>query len=389
MTNWHTRIQRTQHFAKVLSELGYACFVLNPYLGRQFSKPYLLDPTPRFALLGSRLLELHVRLRDEPLFHGRLLSVTENHRISEALSALGGVSGGLVQILSLPTWLDIALDLRRKFGWPIVYDCHDLLTGFRGIGDDVKNHEPRLFEAADFVIFSSDYLLELHTESKPWLRCKSATLRNATEVDHFARVAKPVRRTMPSSPRVGYFGALDEWFDADAIRECAFRRPDVKFQLIGRIEHEPVRRLDRIANVELCGEIAYEHLPDFMADFDVGLIPFKKMPLTLATNPIKLYEYFSGGIPVVSTRLPELEMFGDLVYLANDTPEFADRLQEALTETGQDRRCRRVAVARRETWHARAAELLRLCGGVVSPAATDAQLAESHDPGMAVSVSSA
>jgi glycosyltransferase involved in cell wall biosynthesis len=376
MTNWHTRIQRTQHFAKVLSEMGYPCFVLNPYLGRQFPKPYFVDPTPRFGLLGSRLLELHVRLRDEPLFHGRLLRAAENRRIAGVLSALHSVSGTLVQILSLPTWLDIAVDLRRKFGWPIVYDCHDLLAGFGGIDDEVKNHEPRLFEEADFVIFSSDYLQDLHTKNKSWLKCKSAILRNATEVGHFGKFAKSPRRSVASSPRVGYFGALDEWFDADIIRECAFRRPDVKFQVIGRVENEAVGRLRPLPNVELCGEIAYEHLPDFMADFDVALIPFKKIPLTLATNPIKLYEYFSGGIPVVSTRLPEIEMFGDLVYLADNRLEFADRLEEALTETGQDLRRRRIAIACRETWHARAAELLRLSTDVVSPLRADAHTAE-------------
>jgi hypothetical protein len=95
------------------------------------------------------------------------------------------------------------------------------------------------------------------------------------------------------------------------------------------------------------------------AQFDLGLIPFLRNELTLATNPIKLYEYFSHGLPVVSTRLPEVGLFGDLVYLADDPESFAAQVERAAEETDQSLRERRIAIARQESWACRAEELLQ------------------------------
>jgi len=112
-------------------------------------------------------------------------------------------------------------------------------------------------------------------------------------------------------------------------------------------------------NVALEGEIAYRDLPRRMSNFDVAVIPFLRMPLTMATNPLKLYEYFCLGIPVVSTRLPEIEPFGDLVYLADTPGEFLRGVEQAVADNDPARRARRKAVAEGNTWRARCEEISR------------------------------
>jgi hypothetical protein len=73
----------------------------------------------------------------------------------------------------------------------------------------------------------------------------------------------------------------------------------------------------------------------------------------VCTNPIKLYEYFAAGLPVVSSRLPEVENYGDLVYLADSAEEFAARVRQALAEANPLLRRRRVQVANTESWSVR------------------------------------
>lgn len=356
MTNWHTRIQRTQHLAQAVAAQGHSSAVLNPYLGRQFPSLYCRDSGSRFGVLSRGLAELHIRVRDEPLYHERVLRPEEARRLADELAELAVFSGGVVQVLSLPTWLDTAAELRTRFGWPIIYDCHDLLSGFDGIGADVLQKETDLLKQSDLVIFSSDYLRDHHLHEQPGLCGKVVVLRNAADFAHFSAVER-VRR-VDAIPMAGYFGALDDWFDVDAIRLCAAKRPDLRFQLIGRISNERVRRLDKLPNVQLMGEVPYGRLPEMLANFDVALIPFQRTPLTLAANPIKLYEYFAGGVPVVSAALPEVEMFGSLVYLAQTPEEFAARVDQALVEAGTDRKDRRKVTARENTWESRAVELI-------------------------------
>ena len=72
----------------------------------------------------------------------------------------------------------------------------------------------------------------------------------------------------------------------------------------------------RLGNVKLLGERPYAELPAYLQQFDAAIIPFKMTELTQSTNPVKLYEYLSAGVPVVASPMPELVAVGDLVYLA-------------------------------------------------------------------------
>ena len=358
MADIHARIQRTQHLALTLAAAGHLSFLLNPHLGRQFPRVYFRDPISKFGLLAPRLAELHIRLQTEPVYHARLLSSSESSRLADAIAALSGFAGnGIQQILSLPTWLDAALLLRARFGWPIVYDCHDLIAGFRGVSSDIVDAESRMLAEADLVLFSSEHLRDQHVKRFENIAGKSAILRNAVDPQHFRGVFEKRQSRAPTGI-AGYFGALDEWFDIEAIRACAKRFPERRFQLIGRVEYEPIRSLAQCPNVEFLGEVSYDKLPELAAQFDVALIPFRVTPLTRATNPIKLYEYFICGLPVVSSRLPEVELFQDLVYLADRPEDFPDCLARAFEENCADRPARRIEAALRETWTARAAQLL-------------------------------
>ena len=49
---------------------------------------------------------------------------------------------------------------------------------------------------------------------------------------------------------------------------------------------------------------AKRYVPAYCAGFDVGLIPFVLNELTRNVNPIKLREYLSAGLPVVSSAIP-------------------------------------------------------------------------------------
>jgi hypothetical protein len=77
----------------------------------------------------------------------------------------------------------------------------------------------------------------------------------------------------------------------------------------------------------------------------------------LGTNPIKLYEYFSYGLPVVATRLPEIEGFENLAYLTGSNEEFVTQLEKAMAEAELPLREKRIQIARQETWRSRAEQL--------------------------------
>ena len=94
-------------------------------------------------------------------------------------------------------------------------------------------------------------------------------------------------------------------------------------------------------------------LPKYLHDFDVCLIPFKITPLIEATHPIKIYEYFAAGKPVVATNIAELSQMADLCYLAEDKEDFLKKLDLAVNEKNETITKKRIKFASENTWEHR------------------------------------
>jgi len=257
----------------------------------------------------------------------------------------------LIIIASFPLWTDIIRSLKSVFDGPIVFDCHDLLEGFGNIDSSLLRKETDLCNLADLLVFSADWLSAYHLERCPDLRGKSTVIRNAADPSAFSMIVKAQQHGL--KPTIGYVGALNFWFDAEAVDLAALHHPEWNFVLVGKVESPTLERLRRRENIAMIGEVRYEDLAVWMRKFDVGLIPFVVSPLTRATNPIKLYEYFSCGLPVVSSRLPEVERYSDLTYLASSPAEFVRQIERAVAEDDQDLRSRRRDLAVREDWSQR------------------------------------
>ncbi len=258
-----------------------------------------------------------------------------------------------VVVAQVPYWSALAEALRERYGWPIVYDCMDDHSGFLHNSQEVLRAEERLVAGSDLVVASSERLLAGVRD-----RARAAMLlRNACEYDHFAGVAPTP--TKGQETRVGYYGAIAEWFDSPLVAELAQLRPDWRFDLIGSTLAGDVRQLEGLPNVRLLGERPYGDLPRGIGDWDAFIIPFKRVPLTEATNPVKVYEMLATGKPVVAVGLPELVPIAKagLIRLADTAEQFALAIESELRNAEPGLAERRRAFARANTWHARYVEL--------------------------------
>jgi hypothetical protein len=95
-------------------------------------------------------------------------------------------------------------------------------------------------------------------------------------------------------------------------------------------------------------------LPAYAKGFDVGLIPFPISEVTLNANPLKAREYLAAGLPVISTRIPEVAALGQC-RVAADADGFVAEVASALRDRGS-RRARSDSMAG-ESWEARLNEI--------------------------------
>jgi glycosyltransferase involved in cell wall biosynthesis len=205
----------------------------------------------------------------------------------------------------------------------VVYDCMDELSAFKFAPVELKLLEAELFKKAD-VVFTGGHSLyqakkNAHTNIFPF--------PSSIDKEHFrkARTIKtePADQQSITGVRFGFYGVIDERFDIKLIKEVAEKKPDWQFVLIGPVVKIDEADLPRAANIHYLGGKSYKELPQYLAGWDIAMIPFAKNESTKFISPTKTPEYLAGGKPVISSSITDVvHPYFDhgLVYIA-DTPE--------------------------------------------------------------------
>jgi glycosyltransferase involved in cell wall biosynthesis len=166
----------------------------------------------------------------------------------------------------------------------------------------------------------------------------------------------------------------------DAMRLLATRRNPARLLLIGYFDsdaaeeaiRERIHALDLGANVEIRGRLDHESMARALGEARIGVCPLQPVPKFLLNIPVKIFEYWACGLPVVASDLPPIRPFfrtqhaGFLVppqsqvRLAESIGWLLDHRQEA-ARMGQ---CGRYLVTQRFNNGAEIHKLRRFCARI-------------------------
>lgn len=227
------------------------------------------------------------------------------------------------------------------------YFCLDDFTLFEGAFKCIDELEKTLLKKVNTSFSISENL----RHSRVPATGNSFFLPQGVDIEHFMQTAETIPDKIKNlqKPIIGFFGLIAPWIDLNLIIKCAVQYQDYSFLLIGKNATD-LTVLKVYKNIVYMGEVPYSQLPSYAKAFNVGLIPFKINELTRAANPLKLLEYLSLGIPVVSTDLPEVRKFEKYVYVAVDDREFVELINKAANEQSVDQKKLRIEEARRFSW---------------------------------------
>ncbi len=370
IVGWTHLIQRPHHFARGLARRGHRVF----WIDVQLQPPALADS----AMLARRL-EPNLFYVELPAAKGELYLLRWAPAVVDAMEAAIGFlqrAHGIdraVQLVNFPKWMPLVDRLRSAFGWPVVYDCLDNQQAF---GELHRHNDPQFEEAlvreASLVVTSGRTLFEAQRGRNP----NTLLIQNAADFDLFAHAAPAGLLANLPRPVIGFFGAFSEWLDRGWIAEAARRYPGWSFVYIGRdgFARGPSRRdwgaATAAPNVTVWPQVDLPELAQYLAGFDVCIMPFRDLPITRSMNPVKIFEYLAAGKPVVVPDLPETRPLADegLIAVYRDWPESFELLEDAVREGNRDDRIRvRRAFAAENAWPRRVDELAsalrRVCGG--------------------------
>jgi len=241
-----------------------------------------------------------------------------------------------------------------------VYYCVDEWSMFSYLDKaQTQAAEQRLLQRVD-AVFAINHAL---ADSKR--ATNRATYVSPHGVDHalFSRALDdttvvPADIASLPHPRIGFYGTLQDWVDFELIAHVARQRPSWQIVLIGQ-QLADVSALRELPNVHLIGQRKHHELPAYCKGFDVGIIPYKIDERMTFVNPLKMREYLSAGLPVVSTPVPEVKRYAQLCAIAGTPDEFIAAIERSLKETGPAARGARSTAMKNETWAARVADVTR------------------------------
>ena len=245
----------------------------------------------------------------------------------------------------------------------VVYDCMDELSAFKNAPPEMTLREAELFGLADLVFTGGRSLYE----AKQGLHDAVYCFPSSIDVNHFSRALAPTEdpddQAGISYPRIGFFGVIDERTDIDLLAQIANLRPEWQFVMLGPVVKIDESDLPRSTNIHYLGGKSYDMLPEYLAGWDVAMMPFAMNDATRFISPTKTPEYLAAGRAVVSTPITDVvRSYGEngLVRIARTPEEFVAAIQAALEEDSNDRRARASEFLETMSWDKTAAAMSEL-----------------------------
>jgi glycosyltransferase involved in cell wall biosynthesis len=359
---WKSRHQLMSRFSRCMPVL-----YVPPWVGLRSLRTQTSGISRIFADLGRPLLEKHdpnVHVFNSPAY----LPVSRSPKLAPITQRLwtGAVcraarSIGITRPIVWVSRPETGFVVGRMNEQLSIYHVVDEYAGYTGAGGQARaklaDAEAVVLDNADLAIVASPEL----ERAKQGPERDIVVLENGVEPSEYADARhsglEPADLADVSSPRIGYSGLIGKRLDLELIREVALRRPDCSVVLIGKVDarecEEGLAALRSLPNVHLLGEKPAAEVARYVVGFDIGLLPYAINLETQHISPIKMYEYWAAGKPVVATSIPAARRHRSAVNVAENHNEFLATIDRLLDDPNQEDPNRLIELADRNSWQSR------------------------------------
>ena len=154
-------------------------------------------------------------------------------------------------------------------------------------------------------------------------------IKNGVKSDFLPKTnIKPKELSSIKRPIMGFGGKISYLLDVDLINFITQDNPKATFVFIGQIIDKHIyKRIVKRKNVFFLGDKKYSEYPNYVANFDVCIVPYNVKEKQHGGDSMKAYEYLLTGKKVVGTVGNGLEDLEEYLFLAENKVEFSRELK--------------------------------------------------------------
>lgn len=257
----------------------------------------------------------------------------ENIQSAEWISALNPIIGNMM--------------MQKYNSESFHYYCYDDIASMKWVSN-VNRLEEKYYVLNSKSVFCTSKKLITKFENFHYNLILLENGVNLSIFKHYSRELNPIKI-------IGYVGSIDDRLDLNLLTFLIRNNSKHKFQFIGRVMDEQIKyKLSRFSNVEFIPAVDSSLLPEYISKFSIGLIPFVKNPFTENIFPMKVNEYLSIGIPVVSTSFADLSSLESIIKKTDNSFDFNETLNKEIITDSPDKIKARINFASHQSWNNKA-----------------------------------
>ncbi len=231
----------------------------------------------------------------------------------------------------------------------LLYDCVDFFaTGDKKQVDETKRNERLLCKKANLVVANSRVLknhLLKYTKSVK-------LVPQGFRISDFLREKRKIIKLDLKKPVIGFVGGINARLDFDLLLPLVKDNPNWNFVVWGPVQGKKPRTFLSLPNVTHGSSKNKKEIPGLINQFNIGIIPYDaSQDFNKYCYPMKLFEYFYEGKPVISTPIEELKRFPKFVKIGNAAKEWEKHIKALLSKPWPEKyKKEQKKLARENVW---------------------------------------
>ena len=215
----------------------------------------------------------------------------------------------------------------------------------------LKSKFKNAIQKANGIIFTNYSQVVLYRKEFGDVPNTFIILPNGVDIEKFSNIRKNPNQ---NHKILTYTGQFSSWKNIELMFAALSVLPqNIILKIAGgkgdnisrKLIHDLAKKYCLESRVNYLGYIPHSKIPNVLNCSDVLLLPLgNNVQSKFLTCPIKLFEYMSTGIPIVSVNYPSISMIaGECIFLSENNPtSFANAIKEALYNKVADHKAKKA-----------------------------------------------